>query len=374
MEFIRNCFTLACFSAAIGMTIWWCYKFSKDESLSEIEYKTFESSENVETPMLSLCFLLPVDRLKLMSYNDSFSPNHYQGVLMGNRDIDGMENIDFNYVTLNLTDHVLMDRMNFRNGTEIVTNWPSSPGYNSTSNSHGLEVTYSGFYHNSLIKCFGLRVDIKKVAKTQFYFDTLMYPKGYRPRMRKPFHPFTYIHLPNQIFLAGNTLKETWPDRKNNLGYSMRFTITSMDILKRRNKMAQECVDDGIKFDDYVMASHVEKFGCKPLYLNIISNRSMCSGKEKMNEAIFDFLMIHDMSVKPCTTLHNVNYRYEEADYENKRIQNRFNIEIVFPDSFKEIVQVKAVDIQTVIGNAGGYVGLFCGNIILFYSIFLLVF
>ena len=91
-----------------------------------------------------------------------------------------------------------------------------------------------------------------------------------------------------------------------------------------------------------------------------------------MNEAIFDCLVRHDMSVKPCTTLHNVNYRYEEADYDDKRIQNRFNIEIVFPDSFKEIVQVKAVDIQTVIGNAGGYVGLFCGNIILFYSIFLL--
>ena len=373
MEFLRNCFTLACFSAAIGMTIWWCYKFSKDESLSEIEYKTFDSSEDVETPMLSLCFLLPVDSLKLRSYNDSFSPNQYQGVLMGNRVVDGMENVDFNYVTLDLTDHVFKHRMHFRNGTEIVTDWPSSPGYNSTSNSHDpLEVTYSGFYHNSLIKCFGLYVDIKKVSKTKFYFDTLMYPKGYRPRMRKPFHPFTYIHLPNQIFLAGNTLKETWPDRKNNIGYTMRFTITSMDILKRRSKMAQECIDDGIKYDDYVMENHVEKFACKPLYLNIVSNSSMCSGKEKMDEAIFDFVAIHNISVKPCTTLHNVNYRYEEADFDNKRIQNRFYIEIVFPDSFKEIVQVKAVDIQTVIGNAGGYVGLFCGNIILFYSIFLL--
>ena len=31
--------------------------------------------------------------------------------------------------------------------------------------------------------------------------------------------------------------------------------------------------------------------------------------------------------------------------------------------TYKEIIQVKAVDIQTVIGNAGGYVGLFCGKI-----------
>ena len=363
MEFLRNCFTLACFSAALGMTIWWCYKFSKDESLSEIEYHTFENSEDYENPMMSICFLLPVDSLKLMTYNDSFSPKDYQGVLMGNKVGNGMESVDFNFVTLNLTNHVFMDELRFRNGKEIETHWPSSPGYNSSSNSSNLlEVTYSGFYHKSLIKCFGLWVDIKKVSQARFYFDTLMYPKGYRPGLREPFHPFTYIHLPNQIFLAGNTLKETWPERKNNLGYSKRFTIIGMDILKSRNKISHECIDDGIKYDEYVMKNHIERFGCKPLYLNIFGNYSVCSGKEKLRQTIFDYSVIQNMSIKPCTTVQNVNYRYEEADYENKRIQNRFTIEIVFPDSFKEIVQVKAVDIQTVIGNAGGYVGLFCGK------------
>ena len=38
-----------------------------------------------------------------------------------------------------------------------------------------------------------------------------------------------------------------------------------------------------------------------------------------------------------------------------------FTTTINLIDKFKEIFQVKAVDIQTVIGNAGGCIGLFCG-------------
>ena len=38
--------------------------------------------------------------------------------------------------------------------------------------------------------------------------------------------------------------------------------------------------------------------------------------------------------------------------------------EFYYPKKFKEIKMVRAVNIQTVIGNAGGYVGLFLGKII----------
>ena len=38
-----------------------------------------------------------------------------------------------------------------------------------------------------------------------------------------------------------------------------------------------------------------------------------------------------------------------------------FHFSIRFPDRFEEIVMVQAVDIQTAVGNAGGYIGLFLG-------------
>ena len=39
-----------------------------------------------------------------------------------------------------------------------------------------------------------------------------------------------------------------------------------------------------------------------------------------------------------------------------------FHIMIVYPHQYKEIVMVRAVDIETVIANAGGYIGLFLGK------------
>ena len=36
---------------------------------------------------------------------------------------------------------------------------------------------------------------------------------------------------------------------------------------------------------------------------------------------------------------------------------------MIMDDSYKEIKQVRAYDIQSLIGNAGGYLGLFLGNI-----------
>ena len=43
-----------------------------------------------------------------------------------------------------------------------------------------------------------------------------------------------------------------------------------------------------------------------------------------------------------------------------------FHIMIVYPHQYKEIVMVRAVDNETVIANAGGYIGLFLGKEIAF--------
>ena len=50
-----------------------------------------------------------------------------------------------------------------------------------------------------------------------------------------------------------------------------------------------------------------------------------------------------------------------EEDYDWKG-SDWFHIYIMHPHHIKEIVMVKAVTIQTAIGNAGGYIGLFLGK------------
>ena len=64
-----------------------------------------------------------------------------------------------------------------------------------------------------------------------------------------------------------------------------------------------------------------------------------------------------------CTSIENINYKYREYDTDDHE-NDRFWIGLTYPEKFKDINQVRAVDIQTVIGNAGGYVGLFLGILV----------
>ena len=84
-------------------------------------------------------------------------------------------------------------------------------------------------------------------------------------------------------------------------------------------------------------------------------------------QSVFDMTSLNPEELKvPCNTYENVNFRFLESDFSWSQRGNptvgEMTVGFKIPERFKEISQVKAVDIQTVIGNAGGYVGLFLGN------------
>ena len=62
-----------------------------------------------------------------------------------------------------------------------------------------------------------------------------------------------------------------------------------------------------------------------------------------------------------CTSTTTITYSYNEYDSFRKDA-NEFGVTLAFPGIYKEISMVKAVDIHTAIGNAGGYIGIFLGN------------
>ena len=51
------------------------------------------------------------------------------------------------------------------------------------------------------------------------------------------------------------------------------------------------------------------------------------------------------------------------SEVEEKILSSDFlYVDYLYPDRFKEVVMVKAVDIHSAIGNSGGYIGLFLGT------------
>ena len=72
---------------------------------------------------------------------------------------------------------------------------------------------------------------------------------------------------------------------------------------------------------------------------------------------------LHDKLETPCMSVEDIRYTFEEVDVDWYG-SDWFWVSFKAPDTFMEIAQVRAVDIQTVIGNAGGYVGLFLGKLV----------
>ena len=81
---------------------------------------------------------------------------------------------------------------------------------------------------------------------------------------------------------------------------------------------------------------------------------------EELRRANYDVFR-NKRSKVACTTTASIIFTFEEEYYDWKG-SDWFHIYIMHPHHIKEIVMVKAVTIQTAIGNAEGYIGLFLGK------------
>jgi hypothetical protein len=275
--------------------------------------------------------------------------------LFGEKYYDGMEYVDFDDVTINLTGFYLGDFISFKNGT-------FKPNVNQLP-----EVTYSGFFVGSLVKCFGLEMRDKQMKDGFFGFNSSRFSNGVRPHGQEPNETslVTFIHLPKQALLSGDTQKFSWPKRTMKKEFEMHFDLGPPQVLKRRNKRTEACISDFVNYDNHLLNSQIEKIGCKAPYQKTERNFSICSSKESMKLAVMDingYMGNSDFLTNPCTSMTDIRYRFSEMDMPLYGSLDCFWITIKLPNTFMEVVQVKAVDFQTVIGNAGGYVGLFLGK------------
>ena len=351
MYVLRIIFNLACFSLAFGMTLFWCYKFLLDEDLCVVDYKTFEESPDVEYPMLSICLNNPFIESALQQYDASMTQTRYVEILKGNAQMPVPVNIDFNNVVKNLSSLILADQIRFQNGSHLKGWFPNI--LNQIP-----EVTFSGFVHEDFMMCIGLRPMSRNMKYAMFGFNSSLFPNGIRQNRNFS----TRLHLPNKFMISENTFKSTWPERPPKKEYLMAFVLNQIDILKRRNKRNEPCIPDLLSFDNVVLNSHLESFNCRPPYQKIGTNHTICSSSKDLQLSKIESTTLSNMK-KACTSAEIITYTYEEYDT-NKNGSDWVWFVIDYPKKFKEIKMVKAVNFQTVIGNAGGYVGLFLGTII----------
>ena len=156
----------------------------------------------------------------------------------------------------------------------------------------------------------------------------------------------------------------TWPKRKDNSSYALHFAVKSIEILKRRNKRKEPCFDDFNNYDDHVLENGMRTIGCRPPYQKSIYNLPICGTKEDMQK-VNNYLRLEvGKNYPPCVEITDMQYSYSEFEGSELGMETNgiFAIQVTWPDQFKIVKQSRDISIQTLIGNGGGYVGLFLGK------------
>ena len=108
------------------------------------------------------------------------------------------------------------------------------------------------------------KVKEQKVKLASIVFSNNLFPNGFVPSNDQLLSNF---HLPNEMLANALATKWTWTERSQSRTkcLQIRFTIKSMTILRRRNKVTNVCKRYE-NFDEDFKEAIITKFGCIPPY------------------------------------------------------------------------------------------------------------
>ena len=342
------------------MVGYWICKYSKNEDTTLIEYKSFDSGENAVYPELTICNIDPFLNTKLMEIDIELEKEMYIEYLKGEIDMNiSAELFPYDKVSLNLFEYLSQ--------IEIIEKFGSNR-YKHTCNTTRdcpymiFKNNYNGFTlrAHQFVKCFGLEIDTKKssnVCEIQLLFN-----HTFKTIMDQVGMFYLMFNYPNQMFIFQNKgAKQIWDDHVDNYHNINFFQINSFEILKRRKKSSTPCFADWNRYDDLVLLEKIEKVGCRTPYQSSFEQFPLCCTKGKMKEAIYNLDDIADNFQPPCREVSHLSYTHSPILSPNHYPNTLFPLSVSYPEKIKLITQSQAIDVHSLIGNIGGYIGLFLG-------------
>ena len=344
---IRFCFSSICVVGAILMVGYWIYKFLvEDRDLGVVDYELIEKAE-VDYPIPSICFTNPFLANKLKEYDPNLTNTLYANYLRGETSLDYPENIDYYNSTIDIKDYLGAVYVKLNNGStlqQIKTGFWNKDIFN-------------GFVNNGhFVKCFELGVEKEKYPNLQqvtYQFLTLKLLKDLSKNKQRI---LLNIHYSGQYLLQPNP--NSMVQIVNGINGHRLIHIRSIEFIKRRKNRNHDCLLDGNHYDDAVLNKHIKSHGCSATYHRAIEGIPVCYNHTVLKQYYYYLHMARrKYHSKACQRLSYLNY-------EIQTVSNGINwmLIITYPEEVKIIQQYKEVDGHTLIGNIGGYIGLFLGT------------
>ena len=342
------------------MIIFWIIEYNKNENTTLIEYKSTREINNVTYPELSICIDQPFLTNELVKFSPELDKTIYLEHLRGQNGFNETYNdILYDLVTPNLFIHLQKLWIGWKPSQthlpEFCLDYNNCPYFTFTNN-------YNGMSDYMFLKCFGIHVKEKYIQDVHWF--QLIFNETLADILTQIKGVFVIINQPNQFTRNMGGLQNIWDPPKGKKRKDF-FQITSIDILKRRNKLQEPCLVDWQNYDAIALKHHLAKVGCGPPYQKSYWRFASCKTKAKMKASLYDpWNMDNTDLTKPCQEMPNILYKHDFKDTDiDSTVKRTFKIWVGYPKNGKVITEHQAVNIHSLIGNIGGYIGLFLGKV-----------
>ena len=203
--------------------------------------------------------------------------------------------------------------------------------------------------------------DQRKVDEAIFYYDKKQLLYEWQEDENSNLHMSIVVHYQNQFILAN--AREYYSREFRNQEEGRSTWIDEFEILKRRNSRWRKCSTEIDNYDNMVVEEILRRRGCRPPYITGHRHYLKCDSKKRIKDAKIEVLTRRKMGLpKPCLRSSKIRKSTTRSHYRENEIDSKWDLRIFYPEEVKIITQSKDVDVHSLIGNIGGYLGLFLGN------------
>ena len=343
LEVTKFLFKISCFIIVFCLVGVWVLKYMQDEDLCLVEYKPFGNTNQMGLPGASLCITEPFIEDKLNDHGTNTTA--YIKYLSGDYITENLASINYTNVTLNLGSNYIGTGLLHKNGS--ITH--SADGV--------IRSSLSAFYYRTFMKCYTMDMENSEMfeinyAKHLFKADPFL-QRGLSSKMI-----YALAHGPHQSLLTNN-IKVVSFDANDIYGGDITFKMSKIELVKTRNKPKSPFVMQWRDWDEFVSLRHIKDIGCIPPYYESHQNVPICSTMKEMKRWYNILATIrNEREYMHCQQMPGIDFEIYKG---HNRTHGTFTISIGYPELVKIITQSRAVDVNALIGNLGGYIGLFLG-------------
>ena len=326
---LRFSFRFCCGVVTLIMVGYWIFKFKKNEDVSTIEYKDVNESSDLRLPEMTICLGRKTLSDADLNFEGYIDIRDYVQQVQKEKTREDFIKQQSNYKTTN---------------SPIHFKW-----------NHNFDGFWGAFY----CRCYGLEIYTRLSSNAnQIQID-------FKPELSsllqdfKSIEVFVLFNYPQQLLRNLGDIHIIWDNEERKTGL-IRFKINAMEVITRRNRPNSPCFPGWKYFDNSVFERHRQDASCTTHHQ--VQNTTLCNTtKEILNSSYSISKLKNKYFHPPCHEMTGIVSTMNTINVGNVTSPA---LMIDYPEKIKVITQLKSVDAHMLIGNIGGYVGLFLGNIL----------